>query len=182
MRSAFRRFAEYGVGGWPNGKGARGGLPFGHGAIGTTAGTLLVGGGRRRPALCTAAANRGDGGPGAIRTHDLPLRRGTLYPAELRGQSRAFSHEQDGGATAPGKAPLHGERRHRARALRISGTRHWFVLASTRPETACAGPAGDRAGSVPSVLDEHAGFGMHRPPPRWRRRCSPAGWESTKSR
>ena len=26
-----------------------------------------------------------DGGPGAIRTHDLPLRRGTLYPAELRG-------------------------------------------------------------------------------------------------
>ena len=25
------------------------------------------------------------GAPGAIRTHDLPLRRGTLYPAELRG-------------------------------------------------------------------------------------------------
>ncbi len=26
-----------------------------------------------------------DGAPGAIRTHGLPLRRGTLYPAELRG-------------------------------------------------------------------------------------------------
>ena len=25
------------------------------------------------------------GVPGAIRTHGLPLRRGTLYPAELRG-------------------------------------------------------------------------------------------------
>ena len=26
------------------------------------------------------------GAPGAIRTHDLPLRRRLLYPAELRGQ------------------------------------------------------------------------------------------------
>lgn len=28
------------------------------------------------------------GDPGPIRTGDLPLRRGTLYPAELRGQGR----------------------------------------------------------------------------------------------
>ena len=32
---------------------------------------------------CTCNRNGGD--PGAIRTHDLPLRRGPLYPAELRG-------------------------------------------------------------------------------------------------
>ena len=31
----------------------------------------------------------GDGDPGPIRTGDLPLRRGTLYPAELRGHVRA---------------------------------------------------------------------------------------------
>src|SRR5690606_36832450 len=30
------------------------------------------------------------GAPGAIRTHDLPLRRGTLYPAELRGHQPAI--------------------------------------------------------------------------------------------
>ncbi len=30
------------------------------------------------------------GGPGAIRTHDLPLRRRLLYPAELRGPRGSF--------------------------------------------------------------------------------------------
>lgn len=30
-----------------------------------------------------------DGDPGPIRTGDLPLRRGTLYPAELRGHLTA---------------------------------------------------------------------------------------------
>src|SRR5690606_34720124 len=35
---------------------------------------------RRDPHMCA---------PGAIRTHDLPLRRGTLYPAELRGPGTA---------------------------------------------------------------------------------------------
>ena len=39
------------------------------------------------PALLRARVDAPDvdGDPGPIRTGDLPLRRGTLYPAELRG-------------------------------------------------------------------------------------------------
>ena len=33
-----------------------------------------------------------DGAPSAIRTHDLPLRRGTLYPAELPGQINVWMY------------------------------------------------------------------------------------------
>ena len=41
-----------------------------------------------------------DGAPSAIRTHGLPLRRGTLYPAELPGQMGLrvyFSRDEGGG-------------------------------------------------------------------------------------
>ena len=60
-------------------------------------------------AVCDGSSNRRgvpstrdeeeDGDPGAIRTHDLSLRRGPLYPAELRGHRRRFSHEADRGTT-----------------------------------------------------------------------------------
>lgn len=36
-------------------------------------------------------ANPNDGVPGEIRTHDLRLRRATLYPAELQAQERMAS-------------------------------------------------------------------------------------------
>ena len=35
-----------------------------------------------------------DGDPGPIRTGDLPLRRGTLYPAELRGHGGRKGYRQ----------------------------------------------------------------------------------------
>ena len=36
----------------------------------------------------------GNGVPGGIRTHDLPLRRRTLYPAELRGHGTLHYYTQ----------------------------------------------------------------------------------------
>ena len=42
-----------------------------------------------------------DGDPGPIRTGDLPLRRGTLYPAELRGQVRSGKYPPDRWLHAP---------------------------------------------------------------------------------
>lgn len=52
--------------------------------------------GRKGAAKCLK-----DGGPGAIRTHDLPLRRGTLYPAELRGHGRHSRMKGRMGRPAP---------------------------------------------------------------------------------
>ncbi len=46
-----------------------------------------------RNTRCTA----GNGGPDTIRTYDLPLRRGTLYPAELRGRDEPVQ---------PGDSPI----------------------------------------------------------------------------
>src|SRR5690606_30339597 len=48
------------------------------------------------------------GAPGAIRTHDLPLRRGTLYPAELRGQQPAILARAPGGGKSALPSPAHG--------------------------------------------------------------------------
>ncbi len=41
-------------------------------------------------ARCALALRPLNGAPGAIRTHGLPLRRGTLYPSELRGRGQHF--------------------------------------------------------------------------------------------
>src|SRR5690606_29378533 len=64
---------------------------------------------RGRGAAGRARSADRDGAPGAIRTHDLPLRRGTLYPAELRGQRVGrFSHVAPGHAKTDRPATVRG--------------------------------------------------------------------------
>ena len=68
---------------------------------------------------CGASAVRERrGGPGAIRTHDLSLRRGPLYPAELRGQCGNFRMNAFG-CPKPGRfrAAVVAERRSRRPAF-----------------------------------------------------------------
>src|SRR5690606_20778901 len=71
-----------------------------------------------RPRPC-GRGRREAGGPDTIRTCDLPLRRGTLYPAELRGQGRGLSH---------------GARARPIRTRRPRGTdAKWFRLLESAP-------------------------------------------------